>query len=515
MAHDGPPAGEARSPLEKQASPAGEAGSPLEKPASPAGLTAAPRLPARMRLNLSVMMFLEYAIWGAWFTVLGNRLTAMGLANYVGHIIGTMALGSIVAPLFIGQVADRYFSSEKLLALLHLVGAGLLYWLASIPPAVDPALVGPTASLFYWVALAYALIYSPTLALCNSVAFSHVPDATRDFPGLRVLGTIGWIAAGITVGRVLQLAFPDPKTSNGPLLLAAGLSVVLGVYSFFLPHTPPAGKAGEALPFLRALKLLREPSFAVFFGVSFLITIVLAFYYNYTGIYLEMQIGVKDVASTMTIGQWSEMLLLPLLPLFLRWLGMKWVLALGMLAWALRYGIFAWGGSAPVGAFYWPVVLSLVLHGVCFDFFFAAGFIHVDNEAPADIKGSAQALFIFLIYGLAMWLGSELSNEVFQRTSREVPAPVQSQTAVVTDWYLTAGWVEYRVTTASAGTAQVTAWTLFWAVPCVGVLLALAAFVPFFRIRPRVVAPVRADEQPPAREAEQAAPADLPTQPPA
>jgi nucleoside transporter len=423
------------------------------------------------------MMFLEFAIWGAWFSVLGNRLAAMGLSDSIGRIFGTMALGTIVSPLFIGQIADRYFSSEKLMAILHLIGAGFLYWLAVIPPvpplealaagadmepikAAHAALVAQTASQFYWVALAYALIYSPTLALSNSIAFTHVPDATRDFPGIRVLGTIGWIVAGITVGQVLRLFFADPKTSNGPLLLAAGLSAALGAYSFFLPHTPPKGKAGDALPFLRAVRLLKEPSFAVFFGVSFIITIVLAFYYNYTGTYLEKHIGVGDVASTMTIGQWSEMLLLPFLPVFLRRMGMKWVLALGMLAWGLRYGVFAWGGSYPFEVFYWPVVLSLAFHGICYDFFFAAGFIHVDNESPADIRGSAQALFVFLTYGVGMWLGSELSNVVFMRNTVKAPD-------------------------AAGKITDVTNWTSFWAVPSIGVLIALVLFVLFFRLRSR------------------------------
>jgi nucleoside transporter len=466
----------------------------------------APPLRPGLRLNLSVMMFLQFAIWGAWFTVLGNRLDALGLSSYIGRIFGTMALGTIFTPLFVGQIADRYFSSEKLMALLHLLGAAFLYWLATIPPVapLDPALTGAaleqakalrdaqvaaTASQFFWIALVYAFIYSPTLALSNSIAFSHVPDATRDFPGLRVLGTIGWIVAGMTVGKGLSLIFADPKVSNGPLLLAAALSVLLGVYSLFLPHTPPKGQAGDALPFLRALRLLKDPSFAVFFGVSFVITIVLAFYYNYTGVYLASHIGVEDVASTMTIGQWSEMLLLPFLPLFLRWMGMKWVLAMGMLAWGLRYGVFAWGGSFPAGVFYWPVVLSLAFHGVCFDFFFAAGFIHVDNEAPSDIKGSAQSLFVFLTYGLGMWLGSELSNEIFRRTTQEVPAQVKSTVLEVKDWYPTTGWVNYQIPTATSGKANVTNWAQFWSIPSVGVLIALAIFVVFFRLHPRTKEP--------------------------
>jgi MFS family permease len=232
------------------------------------------------------------------------------------------------------------------------------------------------------------------------------------------------------------------------------------------------------------VRLLREPSFAVFFGVSFIITIVLAFYYNYTGLYLEKHLGVKDVASTMTIGQWSEMLLLPFLPVFLRRMGMKWVLAMGMLAWGLRYGLFAWGGSYAVGVFYWPIILCLTLHGVCYDFFFAAGFIHVDNESPSDIKGSSQALFVFLTYGLAMWLGSELSNVVFDKTTRMEPIAVENKAVTVTDWTFGTGWVHYDVTNKSNDKTPVTDWMRFWSVPSIGVLIALALFVVFFRIRP-------------------------------
>jgi nucleoside transporter len=405
----------------------------------------APRLEMGLRINLSIMMFLEFAIWGSWFTVLGNRLSAMGLSAFIGTTFGTMALGAIFAPMFIGQIADRYFSSERLMAALHLAGAGLLYWLSQIPPALEPEQVQATGSLFWWVALGYALVYSPTLALTNSIVFTHVPDNQRDFPGIRVLGTIGWIVAGIVVGQGLVVFTPDPKTSNLPLIQAAVLSVVLAVFSLFLPHTPPRGKPGEALPFLRAVGLLKDFSFAVFFGVSFLITIVLAFYYNYTGLFLETQLKVRDVASTMTIGQISEMIILPFLPLVLMRIGMKWVLALGMLAWGIRYGIFALGEPA------WLVIASLALHGICFDFFFAAGFIYVDQEAPNEIRGSAQALFTFLTYGFGMWLGSELSGLVFQRYTTE------------------------------AGTN----WQQFWILPSVGVLAAFFVFILFFRIQRR------------------------------
>lgn len=396
---------------------------------------AAPAVPMGLRINLSIMMFLQFAVWGAWFVVLGNYLKALHFdGSDIGSIYATMSLGAILSPMFIGQIADRYFSSERLMAVLHLLGAAILYQLAWT--------TAPSA--FYWTALVYALVYSPTLSLSNSIAFTHLPDAARDFPGIRVLGTIGWIAAGLIVGRTLSIE------SNQPLLLASSFSAVLGLASFFLPHTPPTGKAGDALPFLRALDLLKERSFAVFFGVSFVITIVLAFYYSFTSLYLEKQIGVKDVASTMTIGQWAEMLLLPALPFFLARLGMKWVLAMGMLAWGVRYAIFALGQPEP-SLLYWVVIASLALHGICFDFFFAAGFIHVDNESPSEIRASAQALFSFLTYGFGMWLGSELSGRLNSFYTTKVDG------------------------------AEVTNWNAFWTVPSIGVFVCLAIFVLFFR----------------------------------
>jgi nucleoside transporter len=441
-----------------------------------------PAMPMGLRLNLSVMMFLQFAIWGSWFTVLGNRLAVMGLGDYIGSIYGTMALGAVITPMFFGQIADRYFSSEKLMAVLHLAGAGLLFWMSQIPPVSESSQAGATSWLFWSVALGYSFVYSPTLALANTIAFTHVPNGQRDFPGIRVLGTIGWIVAGWTVGLLISKFVPNPQVSNAPLILAAALSALLGIYSLFLPHTPPKGKAGDAIPFLRALKLLKEPSFAVFFGASFLITIVLAFYYNYTGLYLERRHEVKDVATTMTIGQVSEMILLPFLPWFLWRFGMKAVLAMGMLAWGVRYGIFSLGDP------FWLVLVGVALHGVCFDFFFAAGFIHVDKEAPSDIRGSGQALFAFLTYGLAMWLGSEFSNYIFAKYTTEVPAAVTTQTTQVHEWFTSTGWVVRDYTSATSGKMQQTDWQTFWLVPSIGVLIALSIFVLFFRMRRRPVA---------------------------
>lgn len=406
--------------------------------------TDAPPLRMDLRINLSIMMFLQFAVWGAWFVVLGNYLGHLKFSNtHIGTMYSLMPLGAIFSTLFVGQIADRYFSSERLMAILHLAGAGLLYAMAQVQnPDHYMMLIGLT--------FVYSLLYNPTLALSNSIAFSHIPSGERDFPGIRVLGTIGWIAVGLIVGQVLSTPEKPAYHTNLPLLLAAGLSAALGLFSFALPHTPPTGKAGDAIPFVKALGLLKEPSFAVFFGVSFIITIVLAFYYSFTGKFLETGAGVKDVASTMSIGQFAEMLLLPFLPWFLKRFGMKSVLALGMLCWGVRYLMFAAGSPFAL------VLIGVALHGICFDFFFAAGFIHVDNTAPKDIRASGQALFSFLTYGVGMYLGSVLS-----------------------------GYVAEAYTNVETGATD---WRGFWIVPAAGVIASLLIFLAAFRMRPAVAA---------------------------
>jgi nucleoside transporter len=426
-----------------------------------APLTTAPPLPMATRVNLSIMMFLQFAIWGSWFVVFYPYLRGRGFDDWqAGTLTGNMALGAILSTLFAGYIADRLVSSEYLMGLCHLVGAGLLYWMAQIQ---DPK----EFWLLFGVSLAYALLYNPTLALSNSIAFSHIPDATRDFPGIRVLGTLGWIAVGFLIDVLFirydgNTVIAKASGSNGPLLLAAGLSAVLGVYSFLLPHTPPSGNKGDAIPFVKALGLFRDFSFAVFFTVSFIITIVLAFYYTSTGNFLEKEAGVTHTGSTMLIGQVAELVLLPLLPIFLWYMGMKWVLALGMLCWGIRYALFAFGGAA--GLPFVMVIIGVALHGVCFDFFFAAGFIHVDNQAPRDIRASGQALFSFLTYGVGMWLGSMFAG-----------------------WLL--GYFTTKSTSPSGEAITLIDWRNFWLVPSVGVLASLLIFVTLFRMHPKRSAP--------------------------
>lgn len=392
-----------------------------------------------IRLRLSAMNFLEFAVWGAWFVVLGQYLNNLRFTGrQIGSIYATMSLGSIFSPMIVGGIADKYFAANHVMVASHLVGAILLYAMSQIR----------TAGWFYVVALGYALVYGPTLSVSNAIVFANIPDATRDFPTIRVLGTIGWIAANLFLRVILK---PGEPVNNRPIVLGSILSAALGVVSMLLPHTPPKG-AGDAFPFLDALKLFEDRSFAVFFGISFLITIALSFYYSFTSLYLEQRIGVKpgNVGPLMTIGQWSEIIFLLALPWFLERFGMKAVLVTGMAAWGIRYAIFSAGGPYPL------ILLGLALHGICFDFFFAAGFIHVEKTAPEAIRNSGQALFGTLTYGLGMYLGTEASGWVNQLFTKETTDPATGQIVRATDWQK------------------------FWLLPCLGVLISLGMFVLLF-----------------------------------
>jgi nucleoside transporter len=371
-----------------------------------ANLAGKPPLDPGVRLRLSAMMFLQFAVWGSWFVVFSNYCMAPARSGglgfdgaQTGSLYGTVALGAIISTLFAGQLADRVLSSEYLMAIFHLLGAVLLVAMATIH--------GYAA--LWWTSLAYALLYNPTIAISSSLSFHNVPDAARDFPMLRVFGTLGWIAANLAVDHVLpSISHLKPEavaSSNWPLLMAAVLSAGLGLFSFALPHTPPSGQKGDTLAFLKALRLLKDSSFAIFFSISFLITIAMAFYYGFIGKF-EQSVGVTQIATISVIGQAVEIAFMLLLPIALIKLGMKWVLGVGMAAWVLRYLLFSMQHPFVV------VIIGIALHGVCFDFFFAAGFIHTDNKSPASIRASAQAFYTFLTYGVGMWIGNMISGEV-------------------------------------------------------------------------------------------------------
>jgi nucleoside transporter len=345
------------------------------------------------------MMFLQFFTWGAWFVTLGQCLGEHNLKEFIGRAYGSAPIAAIIAPLFLGLIADRFFPSQIVMGLLMLIGGGLLWMAPSYAAAGD----GET---LVWIILGHLLCYMPTLGLSNTITFSNVSDPNQ-FPKIRVWGTIGWIVAGLVVG------FLGWSSSYDIFKLGAVCSILLGVYCFTLPHTPPPAKGKpmdmRTLFMLDAVRLLRDPPFFVFMLCSMLICIPLAYYYGYTSNFLS-QVGFEQPASTMTLGQMSEIFFMVLIPFFFRRLGVKWMILVGMAAWVARYLLFAFGAPDQV---IWMILAAVILHGVCYDFFFVTGFMYTDGKAPNDVRGQAQGMLVFFTQGVGMYFGYMIAGDRF------------------------------------------------------------------------------------------------------
>jgi nucleoside transporter len=354
-----------------------------------------------VRARLGVMMFLQYFVWGAWWVPFGTYLSHHGLDAFIGTIFSTQGWAAIIAPLFVGAIADRYFAAEKVMGVLHLGGGVALLLLP---------LAGADPTAMFLAALVVLGCYMPTIALSNTIAFNALDDSERQFPAIRVMGTIGWIVAGLIVGAGLHA-----EATAVPIRLAGTVSLAYGLYSFTLPTLPP--RAGAERPTvvrllgLDAIGTMRVPSFWVLIGCSLLLMLPLSFYYAYANPYL-VEIGVPAAASVQAIGQVSEIGFLLALPLFFRTIGIKGVLILGMLGWTLRYALFA-HGFTDTGPIMPVIVVALALHGVCFDFFFVAGQIYVDKRFPPETRNRAQSFLALMTWGVGSVIGSLIANAVY------------------------------------------------------------------------------------------------------
>lgn len=438
-------------------------------------------------LRLSIMMFIQFFLWGSWYVTAYLYLSRLGFGGeQIGWTYSVGPIAGMISPFFVGMIADRFFSTERVLGVLHLAGAAAMYGAVQVMQGSQPS---PTVinSLFFL----HMLCYFPTLALTNSLALQTMTNPEKQFPLIRVFGTIGWIAAG----QVVSFYVWDQEIYI--FTMAAVTGVIMGLYSFTLPHTPPPS-AGKQVSLrevfgLDALVMLKNPSFLTFMVASFLVCIPLAFYYQMAGKFVDAS-GFAFPASVMSYGQMSEIIFMLVMPLFFARLGVKWMLFVGMLAWVARYGLFAMAADDGVR---WMVLVGIILHGICYDFFFVTGQIYTDKSAPAAIRGQAQGMLVLFTLGLGMFIGAQVAGRV------EAHFTAPNATQLMADAEVIATTIKSKIEQESKASSaekvslaeeiaelrksrsvlllQAVDWKTVWAIPAAGAAAIMILFALFFK----------------------------------
>jgi nucleoside transporter len=451
-----------------------------------------------LRIRLSIMMLIQFFIWGTWNVTAPNYLTKIGFdGNDIGWLYAVGPIAGMLSPFFVGMIADRFFPAQRVLGTLHLAGAGLMF-LATIAMSAENK-----PYIIIGLIFVYMLTYFPTLALTNTLALRNITNPETEFPGIRVMGTIGWIAAG------LSLSWLDFETNINMFYLTTGAAAALGVYSFlFLPHTPPTATgevSARQILGLDALAILKNPSYLVFLICSTLICIPLSFYYQITSRIVEM--AELPIAQTMTFGQMSEIIFMLVMPLFFARLGVKKMLAVGMVAWVVRYSLFAVGAPSQISAF---IVLGIILHGICYDFFFVTGQIYTDQAAPAHLRGQAQGLLVLFTLGLGMAIGAKVAGYVETKYTSQASIDAGKQVERITKQIAdleSKGVKGEEIATLKSDLknerlAQLKAmdWQKIWGIPAIFAAVILAIFMVAFKDpknrEPRPVIDVPTGEMP-------------------
>ncbi|MEC7201139.1 MAG: MFS transporter [Verrucomicrobiota bacterium] len=442
-----------------------------------------------VRIQLSAMMFLQFFVWGAWYVTAPNYLGTIGFgAADFGWTYSVGPLAGIISPFFVGMIADRFFAAQRVMGVMHFGGGILMLGATYLMQSEDPS-----PSTINLVLFGYMLTYYPTLALSNTLAMKNMTNPDKEFPLIRVFGTIGWIAAGLLLSALAW------DTSISMFYLTSVAALALGVVSFMLPHTPPAESSGKItmgqILGLDALVLLKNRSYLIFMISSFLICIPLAFYYQIASRVVEMT-GLP-IGQTMSYGQMSEIFFMVIMPFFFARLGVKWMLAVGMLAWVVRYGLFAIGAPSEVR---WMILTGVIIHGICYDFFFVTGQIYTDKFAPKPIRAQAQGMLVLFTLGLGMFIGAQIAGKIeTQHTpeaAKEFAAQVQAASKEAQDiraQILTAQPTEKEALQAQAEALETQAaearkselrsleWKPLWGKPALFAAIVLVVFLALFR----------------------------------